>query len=249
MIMNVELFLQVLAFLDQLAPQEQRRLMEMSQLDSQLTKAERVQSRMVSSLVSLCVHEGLSLLMYSACQECQCSLHKTEGDQQRSLIWTLRHWWRESSQEWWVHRSLCVCMRVYYFQCTVPTKSASSMSSLTTKGRVVNTKVSTGTYFVTYMYMCTWSWMFSCSCRCYSISRPTRSTRAKEARGDVSVRLPSDKGGKSPVKKSANACSTRQKETNGDLSFGLPDSGEESPVKNGEFSQVSVCACMRIYSF
>ena len=30
MIMDVELFLQVLAFLDQLAPQEQRRLMEMS---------------------------------------------------------------------------------------------------------------------------------------------------------------------------------------------------------------------------
>ena len=89
MIMDVELFLQVLVFLDQLAPREQRRLMEMSQLDSWLTKAERVQSRM-ASLVSLCVHEGLFLLMYSACQEYQCSLHKTEGDQQRSFIWTLR---------------------------------------------------------------------------------------------------------------------------------------------------------------
>ena len=62
MIMDVELFLQVLAFLDQLTPQEQRRLMEMSQLDSQLTKVERVQLRMASSLVSLCVHAGLSLL-------------------------------------------------------------------------------------------------------------------------------------------------------------------------------------------
>ena len=92
MIKDVELFLQVLVFLNQLTPQEQRRLVEIFQLDSQLTKAERVQSRMASSLVSLCVHEGLFLLMYSAYQECQCSLHKTEGDQRRSLIRTLRQW-------------------------------------------------------------------------------------------------------------------------------------------------------------
>ena len=40
MIMDVELFMQVLVFLSQLAPQEQRRHVEISQLDSQLTKAE-----------------------------------------------------------------------------------------------------------------------------------------------------------------------------------------------------------------
>ena len=60
MIMDVELFLQVLVFLDQLAPQEQRRLVEISQFNCQLTKVERVQSRMASSLVSLCVHGVVS---------------------------------------------------------------------------------------------------------------------------------------------------------------------------------------------
>ena len=44
-----------------------------------------------------------------------------------------------------------------------------------------------------------------------SISRPTRSARAKETRGDVSVGLPAHKG-------------------------------EKSPVKNGEFSGLFVCA-------
>ena len=90
--MDIELFSQVLVSLDQLALQEQRRHVEMSQLDSQLTKAKRVQSKMVSSQVSLCVHEGLYLLMYSAYQECQCSLKKTEGDQRRSLSGTSRQW-------------------------------------------------------------------------------------------------------------------------------------------------------------
>ena len=52
-----------------LAPQDRRRPAEISHLDSQ-TVAKRVQSRMVSSQVSLCVHEGLFLSMYSAYQEC-----------------------------------------------------------------------------------------------------------------------------------------------------------------------------------
>ena len=89
MIVDVELFLQVLVFLNQLAPKEQRRLMEISQLNCQpmlapqdrrrlaeithldsQTVVKRVQSRMVSSQVSLCVYEGLFLSMYSASQEC-----------------------------------------------------------------------------------------------------------------------------------------------------------------------------------
>ena len=61
-----------------------------------------------------CVYEGLFLLMYSACQKCQCSLHKMEWDQRRCLSWTLRQWQRQSSQEWWVLQSLCVCKRVYF---------------------------------------------------------------------------------------------------------------------------------------
>ena len=125
-------------------------------------------------------------------------------------------------------------MRVYSFQCTVPTKSASSMSSLTTKGRVVKTKTGSLTYVHLHDHGCL---VVPAGA---STSRPTRSTREKEARGDVSVRLPADKGGKSPVKKSASACSTRQKETSGDLSVGLSDSGKDIPVKNGEFS--GLCA-------
>ena len=40
----------------------------------------RVQSRKVSSEISLCVHGGFIHLMYSACQECRNPLHK-KGDQ------------------------------------------------------------------------------------------------------------------------------------------------------------------------
>ena len=79
----------------------------------------------------------------------------------------------------------------------MPTKSSSSMSTLTTKGRVVKTKtISTGS--LTYVYLHDHGCLVVPAGA--SISRPTRSTRAKEARGDVSVRLPADKGGKSPVK-------------------------------------------------
>ena len=138
-------------------------------------------------------------LLYSACQECHCSLHKTEGDQQRSLIWTLRQWQRESSQEWWVLRSLCVCMRVYSFQCTVPAKSASSMSSLTTKGRVVKTKtISTGSLWL--MCTCIIMDIELLILTGASISQPTHSASAKETRGGVSIGLPARKGGKIPVK-------------------------------------------------
>ena len=49
--------------------------------------------------------------------------------------------------------------------------------------------------------------------------------------------------------KSASSNSTRQKETSVDVSVDLSDSGEESPVKNGELSALCVCACMSFYSF
>ena len=79
----------------------------------------------------------------------------------------------------------------------MPAKSASSMSSLTTKGRVVKTKtISTGS--LTYVYLhdhgC---WVVPAGA---SIPRPTRSTRAKETHGDVSVRLQAHKGREGPVK-------------------------------------------------
>ena len=101
------------------------------------------------------------------------------------------------------------------------------MSSWTTKGRVVKTKtISTGSLTYVYLHDCG-CWVVPAGA---SIPQPTRSTRAKEAHRDFSVKLP------------ANARSTRQKETSGDHSFGLSDSGEESPVKNGEFSGLFVCA-------
>ena len=41
--------------------------------------------------------------------------------------------------------------------------------------------------------------------------------------------------------KSASSNSTRQKEISVDVSVDLSDSGEESPVKNGELSALCVC--------